>query len=182
MKVSMESIQHSTEPLMTMKTTEQRLQALEDLEALRTLKARYFFCCDRKDTAGMRAAFADGKVHIDYGMVGTFDNADALVKIFAEIGCHPHMVEMHHGANPQLALVDAQHATGQWSLHYFLINTQAKNITQLAGYYDDEYVKTSAGWKILKTKFNVTSTLVLDIADGMAKVLVAARTPPMPPA
>lgn len=165
---------------MTHATIEQRLQQLEDLEALRTLKARYFFCCDRKDTAGMRACFADGAVHIDYGAIGTFDTADALVKIFAEIGCHPHMVEMHHGVNPQLELLDDRRARGQWSLHYFLINTQARNVTQLGGYYDDDYVKTPAGWKMVKTKFNVTSTLVLDIADGLAKVLVAARTPPMP--
>ena len=32
-----------------------RLRALEDIEAIRSLKARYLACCDRKDPAGMRA-------------------------------------------------------------------------------------------------------------------------------
>ena len=157
---------------------EQRLQRLEDAEAIRTLKHRYFFCCDRKDPKGMRACFADGPVHIDYGAVGIFDRADALVKVFTEIGCHDHMVEMHHGMNPQIEVVDDHTAKGKWSLHYFLINTQTKGITQLAGYYEDEYKKDKGGWKISKTKFVPTSTLALDVGEGVAKALFAGRTPP----
>jgi hypothetical protein len=157
---------------------EQRIQALEDAEAVRALKARYLFACDRKDPKGMRACFADGKVHIDYGAVGTFDNADALVALYAQIACHDHMVEMHHGANPQIEVLDASRARGTWSLHYFLINTQVKSITQLAGYYEDEYVKTGGGWKISSTRFIATSTLALDYTDTVAKTLFAGSKPP----
>jgi hypothetical protein len=157
---------------------QRRLQKLEDIEAIRALKARYLWCCDRKDPAGMRACFADGKVHIDYGVVGTFDNADALAKVFKDIGCHDHMVEMHHGMNPQIEVVDDKTARGTWSLHYFLINTQTKGLTQLAGYYEDEYRKTDGKWKIARTKFVPTSTLALDVTDGIAKALFAGRAPP----
>jgi hypothetical protein len=157
---------------------EARLRRLEDAEAIRTLKHRYFFCCDRKDPAGMRACFADGAVHIDYGAVGTFDRADALVKVYTEIACHDHMVEMHHGMNPQIEVIDERAARGKWSLHYFLINTRTRGITQLAGYYEDEYRKDSGGWKISKTRFVPTSTLALDVAEGVAKALFAGRAPP----
>jgi hypothetical protein len=157
---------------------QRRLQRLEDAEAIRTLKHRYFFCCDRKDPAGMRACFADGPVHIDYGAVGTFDRADALVKVYTEIACHDYMVEMHHGMNPQIEVLDESTARGKWSLHYFLINTQTKGITQLAGYYEDEYRKSGGAWKISKTRFVPTSTLALDVSEGMAKALFAGRTPP----
>jgi hypothetical protein len=157
---------------------ETRLRRLEDLEAIRTLKARYLFCCDRKDVAGMRACFADGEVHIDYGAVGSFDNADALAKVFSDIGCHPHMVEMHHGANPQIDMTGADSAAGTWSLHYFLINTEQKSLTQLAGYYEDEYRRVGGAWKIAKTRFVATSTLALDISQGPAKTLFAGRPPP----
>src|ERR1051326_1754244 len=157
---------------------QKRLQRLEDLDAIRALKARYFFCCDRKDPKGMRACFADGPVHIDYGVVGTFDRADALVKVFTEIGCHDYMVEMHHGMNPQVELVNDTTARGTWSLHYFLINTQTKGLTQLAGYYEDEYKKAGGAWKIARTKFVVTSTLAMDLSEGMAKALFAGRAPP----
>lgn len=165
---------------MQVKDIESRLLKLEDAEAIRGLKARYFFCCDRKDTQGMRACFADGKIHIDYGMIGTFDNADALVEVFKAIGCHDHMVEMHHGMNPQVEVLDAGNARGTWSLHYFLIDTQAQRLTQLAGYYQDEYRKDNGVWKISRSCFTVTSTLAMDLADGNAKPLFAGRTMPAP--
>ncbi len=161
-----------------MASPEQRIQALEDAEAIRSLKARYLFACDRKDPKTMRACFADGEVHIDYGAIGTFDNADTLVGLYAQIACHDYMVEMHHGANPQIEVLDASRARGTWSLHYFLINTQVKSITQLAGYYEDEYVKTAAGWKISSTRFVATSTLALDYTDAVAKTLFAGSKPP----
>ncbi|MFA5938066.1 MAG: nuclear transport factor 2 family protein [Sinimarinibacterium sp.] len=157
-----------------------RVQVLEDIEAIRSLKARYLSCCDRKDPAGMRACFADGPVHIDYGVVGTFATADALVELFRLVGCHDHMVELHHGANPQIEIFDAARARGTWSLHYFLINTKDRTLTQLAGYYEDEYTKYGAQWKMAKTRFVATSTLVLDVSSETAKALFAGRAPPMP--
>lgn len=154
-----------------------RLQALEDIEAIRQLKARYLFCCDRKDATGMRACFMDGKVEIDYGVVGQFDNADALVKIFVEVGCHDYMVEMHHGVNPQIERISEKLARGTWGLHYFLINTRDRTMTQLAGYYEDEYARAASGWKISKTKFVATSTFVIDINSDAAKAVFAGRPP-----
>lgn len=156
-----------------------RLQRLEDTEAIRTLKARYLSCCDRKDPAGMRSCFPDGPVDIDYGVVGRFDSADALVDVFRQIGCHDHMIELHHGMNPQIEVVDDTRAHGTWSLHYFLINSKERTLTQLAGYYEDEYVKAAGQWKIGKTRFVATSTLVLDIAGDAARALFAGRTPPV---
>jgi len=159
---------------------QQRLQKLEDVEAIRALKARYLWCCDRKDPAGMRACFADGPVHIDYGAVGTFDRADALAKVFKDIGCHDYMVEMHHGMNPQIEVLDEATAKGKWSLHYFLINTRTKGLTQLAGYYEDEYRKLKGEWRISRTKFVPTSTLAMDLTEGTAKTLFAGGVPPAP--
>lgn len=156
---------------------ERRVQALEDLEAIRGLKARYLACCDAKDPAGMRDCFADGPVAIDYGAVGRFETADPLVEVFKQIGCHPHMVEMHHGSNPQLRLKGADQAEGRWSLHYQLINTNENSLTQLGAYYEDEYRKTASGWKISATKCVVTSLLVLKLAPEAIQALVIGRAP-----
>ena len=164
-----------------MSELETRLRKLEDADAIRALKSRYFFSCDRKDPKAVRACFVDGKMVIDYGAVGSFDNADAMVKIFTEVGCHPHMVEMHHGANPQIEVLDAERAKGKWSLHYFLINTQTKTLTQLGGEYEDEYRKVNGAWKIAATKFTATSTLAMDLNEVTPKTLFAGRTPPPMP-
>jgi hypothetical protein len=158
-------------------TLEQRVQRLEDIEAIRQLKARYLFCCDRKDPQGARACFVDGAMLIDYGPIGTFDNADAMIKLFAEIGCQDHMVEMHHGVNAQIEILDPLRAKGTWSLHYFLIDTRSRSLTQLGGYYEDEYRKMSGTWKISGTRFVRTSVLSLDVSEDLAKVLLAGHGP-----
>ena len=49
-----------------------RLQALEDIEAIKRLKYDYFYYCDTKQPDKMRQCFVDGPVHIDYGRVGIF--------------------------------------------------------------------------------------------------------------
>lgn len=156
---------------MNIEELARRVQALEDLERIRELKSRYLAACDAKDPAGMRACFVDGPVRIDYGVVGSFERADALVDIFRAIGCHPHMVEMHHGVNPQIQLVETDRATGTWGLHYQLINTREHTLTQLGASYEDEYRRTPAGWKISATRCVVNSTLVLQLGDdGLRRV------------
>ena len=156
---------------------EARIRALEDAEAIRSLKARYLACCDAKDPVGMRGCFADGPVKIDYGVIGCFETADPLVEVFKQIGCHPHMVEMHHGVNPQIKLLGVDHAEGRWGLHYQLINTQDNTLTQLGAYYEDEYRKTAAGWKMSATRCVVTSTLVLKLSAEAVQALVIGRIP-----
>ncbi len=153
----------------------QRLDRLEALEAIRELKHRYLACCDAKDPQGMRACFADGPVPIDYGAVGTFENADALQEIYTQIACHPHMVEIHHGANPRIELSGPDAASGEWSMQYQLINTQEQTLTQLAGRYEDEYHRFDGVWKISATRFVATSSLSLELGPAAVAVRFAGR-------
>jgi hypothetical protein len=130
----------------------------------------------------MRACFMDGPVKIDYGAVGVFDRADAVVEIFRQVGCHDYMVEMHHGSNPQIELTGADQAKGRWSLHYQLINTRENPLTQLGGVYEDEYHRSPKGWKMATTKFTVLSMLVLKLDSAAVQALVIGRMPAPPPA
>lgn len=156
-----------------------RLGWIEDREAIRALKSRYLAACDAKDPAAMRACFADGPVHIDYGVVGCFDSADALVEVFRAVGCHPHMVEMHHGMNPQVERLGPDRASGHWGLHYQLINTQDNTLTQLGAHYDDVYERRAGEWKIVSTRCVVTSTLVLQLGEDAIR-RVFAGNPSLP--
>lgn len=162
-----------------MSDIEQRLRRLEDAEAIRALKARYLASCDNKDPATMRSCFCDGPVKIDFGRVGCYETADALVDIFRQLGCHDFIVEMHHGVNPRIDVTSAEAASGKWGLHYQMINTRDRTLTQLGAYYEDEYRKTSAGWKIAASKCVVTSTLVIQLADDAIKAIFAGRQAPV---
>lgn len=156
---------------------EARLQVLEDTAAIIALKSRYFAACDAKQPAAMRHCFADGEVAIDYGVIGCFDRADNLVALYTQMACHPHMVEMHHGVNPQIVCDGSENATGHWGLHYQLINTQESTLTQLGAYYQDRYLKTADGWKIAATRCVVTSTLVLQLGPDAVKAMVIGIPP-----
>lgn len=154
---------------------EARLTHIEDIEAIRQLKAQYFSCCDQKDPEGMRACFAAGEVLIDYGSLGIFKDRDQLVAVFERLGCHAHIVEMHHGVNPHITLLDDSIARGNWGLHYQQIDTLKKTVTQLGAYYEDEYRKIEGEWKISKSRCNVTSSLVTAFTDGAANIVFAGR-------
>lgn len=163
---------------MTEKTLEQRIQVLEDIEAIKQLKHRYFLCCDRKQPAAVRDCFVDGPMTIDYGRIGVFDNADAMVEVFAQLACQEHIVEMHHAQNPQIGLTSPTTAKATWGLYYYMINTDEDSVTQLGGYYDDEYVKVDGHWKISATRYAVTSTVLLSTASDSVRSIFAGRTAP----
>lgn len=160
-------------------TLAKRIQALEDIEAIKRLKYDYFFFCDNKRPEKVRECFVDGPVHIDYGQIGVFDHRDALVAVFTEMACHEHMVEMHHAQNPRIDLVDSSTARGSWGLYYCLIDTRENHVTQLGAYYEDEYRKVDGHWLISTTVCKVNSTYSCDLSEHVAKVLFAGSVAPV---
>ncbi len=156
---------------------EARIARLEAIEAIQQLKHRYFRACDTKQLDLMRDCFVAGPMTIDYGAIGTFDDRDALVSLFEKIGCHPHMIEMHHGQNPEITIVDNNHASGIWGLFYYLINTQDNTLTQLGGFYHDEYRYDDGQWRISATVFKVHSMQVHRLTDGAVQSVMAGSPP-----
>ena len=158
---------------------EQRLSRLEAIEDIRQLKARYFHACDSKQPQIVRECFAPGDIELRYGRIGNFDNREDMLAVFTELACQPHIVEMHHGQNPRIEVHDADHATGVWGLYYYLIDTRRQIVTQLAGFYDDAYVRIEGQWRIAASRYEVTSTQVFELSEGLARVIFAGRTAPV---
>ena len=158
-----------------MSDTDRRLARLEAIEAIKQLKARYFLACDQKQPELVRGCFVDGPMDIDYGRVGSFENADDMVAVYTKYACEPHIVEMHHAQNPLIEMVSGNTARGTWGLYYYMIDTRRNTVTQLGGLYEDEYRCEGGEWKISATRYQVTSTQLMDLSEGMAKVLFAGR-------
>lgn len=158
---------------------EQRLSRLEAIEDIRQLKARYFHACDTKQPDIVRECFAPGAIELRYGRIGNFDNRDDMLAVFTELACQPHIVEMHHGQNPRIEVHDGDNATGIWGLYYYLIDTRRQIVTQLAGFYDDAYVRSDGRWRIVRSHYEVTSTQVFDLSEGLARVIFAGRAAPV---
>ena len=153
-----------------------RVQRLEDTEAIRRLKARYLNACDSQDPEGAKNCFATGEVVIDMGHVGVFRDREGFAEIYRTFGCQPFILDMHHGANPEIEFLDDSHAKALWALEYRNFNTQAKSVTFVSLIYHDEYVKQDGDWKIEKTRSEFKTALHLSYASGTLESQLVGRS------
>ncbi len=129
-------------------TIEERLQVLEDIEAIRKLKAAYCAACD-DDHNG--AALADV-----FMPDGTWAVAGGSVTVGREL-----IVEMGNGIrnsgrvkrpahqvfNPVIE-VDGDTATGAWRFLMMHTKGDERSFVRIIGTYDEIYARTPDGWKI----------------------------------
>ena len=123
---------------------------MNDVEAIKRLKARYFRTMDTKDWAGMREVFADDVVvdTTDSGGV-VVTGADAFIAFLRET--LDAVVTVHHGHMPEIELTSATTATGIWALQDIL---QWPNGAEMHGYghYHEAYAKSGDEWRITSTR------------------------------
>jgi len=160
-------------------TLEQRIERLEAIEAIKQLKARYFHACDTKQPDRVRDCFAEGDINLVYGRIGSFGHRDELVAVFRKLACHEHIVEMHHGQNPQVRIIDVNTAEATFGLFYHLIDTRQQTVTQLGGFYEDGFTRENGEWKICSSHYEVVSTQIFDLTEGLAKPVFAGGVAPV---
>ncbi len=52
-------------------------------------------------------------------------------------------------------------------------------MTQLAGCYDDAYTRCDGQWRITRSHYEVTSTQIFDLSEGLARVIFAGSAAPV---
>ena len=160
--------------LQRLETELERLRAIEDI---RQLKARYLNACDRQNPEAVRHCFAEGEVVIDMSYFGHCSNRDEFVDgIFVPRGCHDHVLDMHHCANPEIEIIDSDNARGTWSLNYRNINTQDNTLTLMSALYHDEYRRVAGEWKVSRSRTEYRTVLHCSYAADSLEVQVAARS------
>ncbi len=153
-----------------------RVQRLEDIEAIRRLKARYLNACDSQDPQAAKNCFASGEVLIDMGHVGVFKDREGFAEIYRTFGCQPFILDMHHGANPEIEFVSEDHAKALWALEYRNFNTQAKTVTFVSLIYHDEYVRQGGQWKIQKSRSEFKTAMHCSYSSGTLEPQLVARS------
>ena len=122
---------------------------VDDLEALRQLKARYCRTMDTKDWAAMRALFTDDVV-VDTTASGgsVVTGADAFVQ-FLEETLGP-VLTVHHCHTPELSLTGPDAAAGVWAMEDRL---RWPDGSELHGYghYHETYARRDGTWRIAST-------------------------------
>lgn len=131
-----------------MRTLEQRIQALEDIEAIKQLKYRYWRCLDLKLWDEIGACFAP-RARVSYGEGRySFEGVDAIVKFLREsLARERGSVTVHHGHHPEIRLTGETTAEATWALYNYMFNDREDRGIRIGAYYHDECVKLGGEWK-----------------------------------
>ena len=119
---------------------------MDDYEAIRQLKARYFRFLDTKDWVGLRRLFCDDVVMDSTGSGGeTITGADEFIAFLT-----PRIAEaitVHHGHTPEIELLSPTTARGIWAMEDLLIWPNGARLNGF-GHYHETYEKSDGGWRI----------------------------------
>jgi NAD(P)-dependent dehydrogenase (short-subunit alcohol dehydrogenase family) len=123
---------------------------VDDLEAIKQLKARYFRLLDTKDWDGWRQVLADDVVVDTTGAGGSqVEGADAFVAYVRASLEDARTV--HHGHAPEITLTSPTTATGIWALHDKITWPDGTDLEGF-GHYHETYEKRGDAWCITSSR------------------------------
>ncbi len=134
---------------MSLAELEQRIALLEDIEAIKKLKARYCLHVEDKNEEAWISLFAQDAVW-EGGSFGSYQGREAIRGLFRNI---PNILHfwIHYVTNPIIEIRGGS-ATGQWYLLEPCTFAQGEQAVWGAARYEEEYVKSGGEWKFRKVK------------------------------
>jgi len=128
---------------------ERRLHALEDVEAIKRLKYRYWRHLDLKQWEELAECFvADATVSYGSGRYRFSGVTEIIGFLRQSLGVETGSVTIHHGHHPEIELTSETTARGSWALYNYLFNERQKRSVRIGAYYHDDYVKMGGAWKL----------------------------------
>ena len=130
---------------MDMAELENRITRLEDIEAIKQLKARYCHICDdthNPDT--VVSVFAEDGIW-ESPEFGTAQGHAAIKELFS--GFRKMFTFSQHNITNPVIEVNGDRATGIWYLMGPWTQTEGDKEIWMTARYDDDYVKADGEWK-----------------------------------
>ena len=132
---------------MSVVDVENRLRALQDIEDIRLLKARYCSYADSYDYQGIAGLFTeDGVLEDDSG--NRREGRGQLLEFFESARARLPFI-IHTVMNP-LIEVDGDRATGSWYLFQPATMGDTNEAVWGSGRYDEEYARVGGQWMFRK--------------------------------
>ncbi len=168
---------------MSMEELLARVQVLEDIEAIKKLKATYCYLCD--------AGLADERVcdellshfcddaSVDFGMGSTsqYEGKAALKTFFGTVVPAAVSFCMHMVHNP---IIDVQgdRATGKWYYEAPTTDAATNSAQWMTGIYEEEYVRENGVWKFasIRTRWKYISPYDQGWAKDRGALLAALES------
>lgn len=144
------------------------LQALNDIEAIEELKARYCRLLDTKDWQAWREIFTDDFVSDTSESGGkVIEGADPFVAFVRENLGQPSQTTSHQVHMPEIELTSATTAKAVWALEDWVDLTPAVGMHG-HGHYHETYVKVDGEWLISSSKLTRIRQEIITPASGVA--------------
>ncbi len=133
------------------------LERLTAIEAIKQLKARYFYAFDRQDWTMWRDEVwaPEGRLEVPE-MGADIEPRDVMIDWVIERSADQKSV--HHGHMPIIEITSETTATGIWAMEDRIYRSQEHPLngdTHFVigfGHYHERYVKLAEGWRILSTR------------------------------
>ncbi|MEG1778474.1 MAG: nuclear transport factor 2 family protein [Oscillospiraceae bacterium] len=136
-------------------TLEQRVQRLEDIEAIKYLQGTYFRCLDSKLHEEIGECFApDVTTAYSNGKL-VFHSREEVVNFFTN-GMPIQHLTMHQGHTPEITMTSETTATSHWYLHDALVLMDYDMGITGGAIYKIDYKKIDGKWLISWIGYNRT--------------------------
>ena len=136
------------------------MTAREDRQDILDVLARYATGIDRRDWPLFRTVFTDD-CELDYGEIGAWKGVDSVADFMEKT----HAMAGHtlHRLTNQVVTVDGDSAQARTYVDALIMVGNNNSGVNGIGYYDDELVRTHAGWRIARRRF--TAVRVATVGD-----------------
>ena len=122
----------------------------DDRQDISELLVRYATGIDRRDWPLFRTVFTDD-CELDYGEIGTWQGVDAVTDFMDKT----HAMAGHtlHRLTNQAITVEGDDATARTYIDAVIMFGDNQAGVNAWGFYDDEIVRTTDGWRIARRRF-----------------------------
>lgn len=122
----------------------------EDRQDISDLLVRYATGIDRRDWVLFRTVFTDD-CELDYGEIGTWKGVDDVTDFMEQV--HAMAGHTMHRLSNQAITIDGNEANARTYVDALIMAGDNNSGVNGIGFYDDEIVRTDAGWRIARRRF-----------------------------
>jgi 3-phenylpropionate/cinnamic acid dioxygenase small subunit len=132
------------------------MSELQDRQDVSDLLIRYATGIDRRDWDLFRTVFTPD-CQLDYGEIGVWDGVEAVTE-FMDVAHAAAGYLMHRISNIVIDLQGDRAATRCY-VDAWIMAADNNSGVNARGFYDDEIVRTDAGWRIARRKFTTVQVV-----------------------
>lgn len=132
------------------------MSELQDRQNISDLLIRYASGIDRRDWDLFRTVFTPD-CHLDYGEIGVWDGVEAVTE-FMDVAHAAAGYLMHRISNIVIDL-HGDRATTRCYVDAWIMAADNNSGVNARGFYDDEIVRTDAGWRIARRTFTTVQVV-----------------------